>query len=284
MVYDKVLEADYLTFSSLFVFHCLEENVFPKFYLDIQSHKVFCSLVERKIAAEAALNNTFRKHWWGVDLSDPCIDGYTCTTSSEKSTISLQFIEQIWNAYDRIPKFAFLNAMAAHDYSADWEMMISRAELYDEHIKKFLEKILSRKDSQRTVIILRSDHGLQKGPKSMDFSLQVEHRHPWTEILVPENLIVSKKALFHNQGRMLTGYDLYKTMRFLMSDRSSPKDAGEGIPKWSFDLLAEEIPKNRTCEGAKVDSSLCPDVKQTRQYGVCNRLDPGQAQFCEIER
>ena len=230
------------------------------------------------------LRGAHRKHWWGVDLSDPCIDGYTCPTSSEKSTISLQFIEQVWNAYDTTPKLAFLNAMAAHDYSADWEMMIPRAELYDEHIHKFLERMLSRKDSQRTVVILRSDHGLQKGPMSTDFSLQVEHRHPWTEILVPENLIASKKALFDNQSRMLTGYDLYKTMRFLMSDRSSPQTAGEGIPSWSFDLLSEEIFKNRTCQEAKIDSSLCPDVKQTRQYGVCNRLDPGQARFCEIKR
>jgi len=261
-----------------------QENVFPKFYLDIQSHKVFCSLVERKVATVPGLRGAHRKHWWGVDLSDPCIDGYTCPTSSEKSTISLQFIEQVWNAYDTTPKLAFLNAMAAHDYSADWEMMIPRAELYDEHIHKFLERMLSRKDSQRTVVILRSDHGLQKGPMSTDFSLQVEHRHPWTEILVPENLIASKKALFDNQSRMLTGYDLYKTMRFLMSDRSSPQTAGEGIPSWSFDLLSEEIFKNRTCQEAKIDSSLCPDVKQTRQYGVCNRLDPGQARFCEIKR
>ncbi len=266
------------------MFHFLKANVFPAFYLDIQSHKVFCSLVERKIATEEKLATMHRKHWWGVDLSDPCLDGYACPPNSEKASISLQFIKQVWNAYESQPKLAFLNAMAAHDYSADWEMMIPRAEVYDEHIHNFLESMLSRTDSQHTVIFLRSDHGLQKGPMSMDYSLQVEHRHPWTEILVPESLIVSKEALFNNQGRMLTGYDFYKTMRLLMSDRSNPRNVGEGIPDWSFDVLAEEISPQRKCEEAKIDSSLCPHVKQTRQYGVCNRLDPDQARFCEMER
>ena len=219
------------------------------------------------------------KHKWGVDISDPCIEGESCSKNEEKSTISLQFMEQMWNTYVGRPKLAFLNAMAAHDYSPDWEMMISKAEAYDDHIHEFLEMMLSRTDWQRTVIIIRSDHGLQKGPMSVDFSLQVEHRHPWTEIVVPQNLVVSKSALFNNQARMLTGFDLYRTMRFLMSDRTDIGNS-EGIPDWSFDILSEEIPQNRTCEQAKVNPTLCRSVKQIRQYGVCNYLDSSQARFC----
>lgn len=213
-------------------------------------------------------------------MSDPCIEGDACSKNEEKSTISLQFMEQMWNVYVRQPKLAFLNAMAAHDYSPDWEMMIPKAEAYDEHIHDFLEVMLSRTDWERTVIIIRSDHGLQKGPMSMDYSLQVEHRHPWTEVLVPQNLVVSKSALFNNQARMLTGFDLYRTMRFLMSDRTDTRNSEGGIPDWSFDILAEEIPQNRTCEEAKVDPILCRSVKQIRQYGVCNYLDSSQVRFC----
>lgn len=186
----------------------------------------------------------------------------------------------MWDTYNSEPKFAFLNAMAAHDYSSDWEMMISKAEAYDEHIHNFLKTMLSRTDSQRTVIILRSDHGLQKGPMAMDYSIQVEHRKPWTEVLVPQNLVVSKRALFNNQARMLTGFDLYKTMRYLMSDRTNSTNVGERIPNWSFDILAEEISQNRTCEDARVDPNLCWTGKQTRQYGICNPLDSEQVRFC----
>jgi len=110
-------------------------NVFPNFYQDIESHNVFCSLVDRKLVKEKL--KIHPKHKWGVGMSDPCIEGESCSKNEEKSTISLQFMEQMWNVYVRQPKLAFLNAMAAHDYSPDWEMMISKAEAYDKHIHDF---------------------------------------------------------------------------------------------------------------------------------------------------
>jgi len=118
---------------------------------------------------------------------------------------------------------------------------------------------------------------------AMDFSLQVEHRHPWTEILVPEDLVLSKSALFNNQARMLTGFDLYRTIRSLLSDRNAASSE-HGIPNWSFDILAKEISKNRTCEEAKVDPELCRRQRVSREYGVCNYLDPDQIRFCSIKR
>ena len=219
-------------------------------------------------------------HKWGVELSGPCIEGDACLPNREKSTISLQFIEQMWDTYHQQPKFAFLNAIAAHDYSFEWEESIRKAEAYDEHIHDFLQRMISRKDSQRTVIIVRSDHGLQKGPTAIDYSVQFEHRRPWLEILVPQDLVLSKKAFFSNQGRMVTGYDLYKTMRYLMSDRTNPLSVGQGIPDWSVDIIAEEIDRDRTCEEAKADPSLCRSKRQIRRYGVCNLLDSSQTRFC----
>jgi hypothetical protein len=55
------------------------------------------------------------KDRWSVDINKPCIDGHTCTKNTEKSTISLQFIEQMWSVYENRPKLVFLNVMAAHD-------------------------------------------------------------------------------------------------------------------------------------------------------------------------
>lgn len=260
-------------------------NVFPKFYLDIQSHHVFCSLVERKILKGNPNSiDQNRLHRWAIELKDPCIEGFSCSKNFETSAISLEYIEQMWNEYADCPKLAFLNVMAAHDYSPDWEMMIPKAESYDEHLLEFLETMISRVDWESTAIIIRSDHGLQKGPMAVDYALQVEHRHPWTEVLIPESLVLSKSALFHNQARMLNGFDLYHTMRLLMSDRSKSKSLEGGIPDWSFDIIAEEIPESRTCEQSKVDPYLCRKVKQTRNFGVCNNLDPSQVQFCSTKR
>ena len=262
-----------------------QENVFPASYFDIQPHQVYCKLVGLKILKQNI--TVHKKHMWGEDISDPCIDGRTCTKSEEKSAISLAFINQMWDVYSREPKFAFLNVMAGHDYSSNWEVTIPLAEAYDDHLSEFLKTILSRNDANKTVIIIRSDHGLQKGPQAMDHSIQVEHRHPLTEILVPEALINDKTALFYNQNRMLTGYDLYRTMRSLVTPNINYNKndiISAGIPDWSFDVLSMGISKNRTCEEAKVDIDLCRRVKVSREYGVCNSLDNNQIRFCPLKR
>jgi len=157
--------------------------------------------------------------------------------------------------------------------------MILMAEVYDKHLYNFLHSMLSRKDSEQTVIVVRGDHGLQRGPMAPDFGLQVEHRRPWTEILVPEKLVPSKSALFHNQFRMSTGFDLYNTIRSLISNLEAGNQK-EGIPTWSYDLLSELIPLNRTCEEAKVTSELCRRRVPLRDFGVCNPLDKQQRVFC----
>jgi len=159
--------------------------------------------------------------------------------------------------------------------------MTLMAERYDEHLSHFLRGMLSRKDFQQTVIIIRSDHGLQRGPMAMDYSIQVEHRRPWTEVLVPESLVPSKNALFQNQQRMSTGFDIYHTIRSVIAGTERSRE--EGVPtQWSFDLLSEVIPRNRTCEEAKVDPELCRKRPISREYGVCNRLDRKQSNFCSL--
>lgn len=124
------------------------------------------------------------------------------------------------------------------------------AEAYDLHLLHFLESMISRDDSNSTLIIVRSDHGLQRGPMAMDYTQQVEHRHPWTEIVIPEGMIPSKSAFFQNQNRLSTGFDLYTTLRSIADPMSATNRAG--IPDWSYNLLASVIPINRTCVEAMV--------------------------------
>ena len=112
---------------------------------------------------------------------------------------------------------AFLSVLAAHVYNSDWSRLFLMAEQYDDILARFLETMLLRPDIQNTIFIIRSDHGLQRGPMAMDYSLQVEHTRPWTELLIPESLLTpSKKALFENQERLTSGHDIYRTIRSLM--------------------------------------------------------------------
>ena len=98
--------------------------------------------------------------WSALSQEEPCIDGYEC--GYEKAKISLDLIEKMWDAYSDRPKLVFLNVLAGHVYANDWAKMYALAERYDDHLSSFLETMLSRKDADSTVIVLRADHGLQR--------------------------------------------------------------------------------------------------------------------------
>merc|ERR1712038_513338 len=109
------------------------------------------------------------------------------------------------------------------------------------------------------IIVLRSDHGVQGGPPPIDFSAQVEHLNPFNTLIVPEKFQnVGLENLFANQDKLVTGYDLYNTLRSVVAPRemgeplkSFNKKRYAGIPSWSYDLLSEKVPQDRSCEDAK---------------------------------
>lgn len=218
---------------------------------------------------------------WGYEKQDQaCVDSDASDCIFEKARISLDLMEQVWNIYAARPKFAFLNVLAAHVYNADWSKVFLAAERYDEHLSAFLEKMVSRDDFENTMIIIRSDHGLQRGPTAMNYNLQVEHTRPWTEILVPESLpSLSKKVLFENQNRLTSGYDLYHTIRSLMEVESLSTPLAP-LANWTYDLLSMPVPSDRTCKEARVDEELCRERSIVPSFGICNALESQQGKFC----
>lgn len=72
-------------------------------------------------------------------------------------------IREIWQADElkRTPKFIYLNAMAAHDYDSNWIKVIAVAEEYDGQLATFLQGMVKHESFSNTIIVVRSDHGLQ---------------------------------------------------------------------------------------------------------------------------
>ena len=252
-----------------------QDNIFP-LESDFLLHKAFCRIATCK-------------NYRGPQISENNITGpYICadheTANGVNSTLAFAQISAIWDAYPNVPKFAFLNSLAAHDYSFDWINMIAGSEEYDHHLAFFLEYMFSRNDADNTIIILRTDHGLQGGPTTVEYSVQVEHREPWTEIIFPEEFGgLSLDAIEHNQNALSTGYDLYNTLRKLM-DYSSREEKAP-IPDWSFDLLNEKIPMDRSCNDAKIPPDFCPcddgnGLGRAPNFGICNTYDPYNDLYC----
>ena len=140
-------------------------------------------------------------------------------------------------------------------YSLDAAHAPLNAENYDKLVHNFLNDIMSRKDSRDTYIVLRSDHGLQGGPYPIDYATQIEHMHPWTAVIAPANdQSLSIEHFSSNQDRLVTGFDIYNSIRYLMSPDNNQKShmADAGVPSWSYNLFEQAIPLTRNCRDSKI--------------------------------
>lgn len=166
-LFDVARQCGYVTsFAEEFCFEgspfVTQGNIF-QLNADIEVHKAHCRLAERYLKKQN-IEIQPKKLWKGkTGFHLPCIDG---TAGASKVEIPFEHITQMWDTYANadMPRFVFLNAMAAHDYSPRWEGMALGAEAYDGILLRFLKEMLSKPDATETVFVLRSDHGLQDGP------------------------------------------------------------------------------------------------------------------------
>ena len=132
--------------------------------------------------------------------------------------------------------------------------MTLAAEAYDTLLAEFLTQFLE--EITDTIILVRSDHGLQGGDQTRDYAVQIEAFRPWTEIIVPRTFPEkSLHNLYGNQDRLLTGHDLYRTLATaVIAGESSnmPPPGGHAI-----DVLNTQIPQARTCADARVPADYC---------------------------
>ena len=291
---DVATEAGYVTvFAEEFCYdgspHITQDVIFPN-QADYLVHKYKCRLAEHHIQeTRKKLNETRRALYnpelWNVidpDKEHPCVGGGN--RGFEKSKVATDYIKQVWDTYSDVPRFVFLSAIAAHSYRADWGKMALAAERYDDILSEFLTDILQREDSNRTVIVVRGDHGLQGGPTVVDYSTQVEHTRPWTSIILPESLEgASLENLDLNQQRLVTGFDLYHTLRSVMVPHGV-EAIKPSITDWSYNVLSDEIPITRTCHEARVPLEYCrlefEKLSSAPGFGTCNLFEKDFVGYC----
>lgn len=114
------------------------------------------------------------------------------------------------------------------------------------------------------IVLLISLLLYQGGPYPVDFATQIEHMHPWTAIIAPAKLqTLSIGPFSSNQKRLTTGFDIYHTIRSLMSPVAKGNGHNSlffdsGIPRWSYNLFQQTIPSTRNCQDAKIPKEFCP--------------------------
>jgi hypothetical protein len=183
----------------------------------------------------------------GFDTYGVCIGG------RNRWTWLFWLAREMWAQLPHTPKFAYFNFMVAHTYAAEAPLL----EHTDALLENFLRGFLAGPAKQNTVILLRSDHGLQGGSLAPDWSTQIEQRKPWTYLLVPEAVVPAsglvQRHAAANRRRLITSYDFYRTLRGLFD----PSGRGGHGPSWAYDLLTQEVPANRSCYDARIPLSFC---------------------------
>lgn len=193
----------------------------------------------------------------------------------------LKQIERLWRMHGDAPKFAFYSASPVHE-SVDQQIVsgppkrrvYKRAalEAYDAILSSFLERFLRR--HRNTIILLRADHGAQSGPEQIEFDMQVEHRLPWSRLLVPTWLVPNASRLRMNANRLVSPFDLHATLQAAMRRGTTRQAQRMGRPveatrsQLPIDLLTTEVPALRTCRDARIPHRLCPCQNERSDSGA----------------
>lgn len=258
-LYDLAKDLGYFTFfGEEFCYngspYIHQDNIFP-LKADVYVHQIYCQL---------------RKYDQGP--------GETRVMTPEGLTTQewpLEILRQMWTKLPaNTPKFAYFNAIAAHDTKGDASEAIRPAEAFDVSLSSFLESIFSADEIHNTVVVVKSDHGSQS-IMPIDYSAQIERSRPWTEILVPERFpgLHNLRAV---SNQMVTALDLNAMFRRLMTGNSDTAKFN-GV----YDILNEVVPKDRSCAEAKVPVDFCfEEFNPFPQWFICNGHDQTKASFC----
>ena len=80
--------------------------------MDLTLDQVFCRFAkdwQKSNGKVISLKRTYNVEYNDDEVPDSCFDG------KSRGDISLEYVSQMWEAYDSVPKFAYLNALAAHE-------------------------------------------------------------------------------------------------------------------------------------------------------------------------
>ena len=159
-----------------------------------------------------------------------------CLGQFTKHQHGFNYIRSLWDTYEPLqhPVFTYYHASHAHSTPED-------AHVLDVDIMLLVKEALAR----NSVVVLIGDHGSYA---------QYQSKLPLSTISVPEAFasghgIGDVAAL--NQRRLVSQYDLYKTLRFVVSGADSTSD-GFGI-----NLLKDRVSSSRGCAEAGIPDFRC---------------------------
>ena len=183
--------------------------------------------------------------------ADKLLDNY-CIGGRAAHNISLEYLLSFFRAYRDKPKFSLtMHADISHEDQ-------NAIGYVDDDFKGILQTLERENFLSNTLLIIFGDHGARFSDFRKTIQGKLEERLPFMSITLPKWFIEKYPDLHgnlvHNSKVLTTPFDVYATLRHILSYPSYPASeitTGESL----FNKIDKE---SRTCENAGVEEHWCP--------------------------
>ena len=178
------------------------------------------------------------------------VNGY-CIGGRPSHNISLQYLLSFFRAYKERPKFSI---MVLAEITHDDQNALGYV---DNDLKRMLQTFEEESFLKNTLLIIFGDHGARFSAHRKTFQGKLEERLPFMSITAPKWFAEKHPDLYnnliHNSKVLTTPFDVYATLRHILSYPSYPSGITTGQS-----LFSKIDRENRTCENAGVEEHWCP--------------------------
>ncbi|KAF9163933.1 hypothetical protein DFQ26_002005 [Actinomortierella ambigua] len=183
---------------------------------------------------------------------------------------AFDYMTQFRKQYKDRPWFQMGSLIEGHEGTGEVLLTI------DEDIADFFKGMEQDGTLDNTIVFFMADHGLHMGINFMfTGNGRIEHVNPYLSIMLPPKLAQKypslAQGLLHNQQSLITGHEIYKTLKLLATPGLLPKtgsDSSKGISddddeevnggSWRRGTLFDEtLNPGRTCEEARIPDEFC---------------------------
>ena len=185
-----------------------------------------------------------------------------CAGSRSMCEYQLEYLERFMDTFPEQPLAGLtLISSTTHD-------VITNAELIDEHILNFYQRLADKGHLERSVLIFFSDHGSRWGKIRETFHGVVESKNPFLILTFPPWFIKKYPEIAHNldtNTRRLTSHpdtrQMFLDLIYFKGLEPTPLYRGShGVS------LFNEIPPNRTCVDASIPLDQCLCGRKTEKF------------------
>jgi len=125
-------------------------------------------------------------------LCDPAIEAEFCIGGKYAHHYTFQYFQQFVENYRQVPKFAFLDFLAAHEVPPS--PFLTRLQTLDEYLERGLKFLLesSKLEGRESVVMILGDHGLHRSWYAYSSAGTLEHKLPLLQVIMPNSLLAKK--------------------------------------------------------------------------------------------